>query len=75
MTLEERFAQRSAHGRANAKAQFEKHGYHIPPWACRIGGFITIHNRFHQDKTFENCPVCNGTLEELKEEEAKNGPQ
>jgi uncharacterized protein with PIN domain len=64
---------RSELARANAQAQFERNGYFIPPWACKIGGYITIHNRFHKDQSYPGCPVCNGTLEQLKAEEIQNG--
>jgi hypothetical protein len=71
MTPEERSAKRSAQGRANAQAQFDRTGYYIPEWACKVGGYITIHNRFHvnTEKAFSNCPVCNGTLDQLRSEE------
>jgi len=71
MTGQELHEQRVAQGRANAQAQFERLGYYISPLACRIGGYITIHNRFHVDteKAFSNCPVCNGTLDQLRSEE------
>ena len=68
MTPEER----SEQGRATAQAQFERNGYFIPPWACKIGGYITIHNCFHQEKVHENCPVCTGTLDEIKAQEIQN---
>jgi hypothetical protein len=68
LTPAERSAKWSAQARKNVKELFAKNGYYIPTWASRIGGFITIHNRFHvnTDKTFPACPVCNGTLEDIR---------
>jgi hypothetical protein len=68
MTPEERSAKWSTTALANVKAQFERTGRYFSVSACRIGGYITIHNRFHQDQTYENCPVCNGTLEQIRSE-------